>query len=54
MSQFTYFNYYCMTNYKKRLNKIIKSYFNKKKRTTLRDLTSIIYRQKKCKKISIR
>jgi hypothetical protein len=31
MSQFTYFNYYCMTNYEKRLNKTIKSYFNEKK-----------------------
>jgi hypothetical protein len=55
MSLFTYFNYYCMTNYEKRINKIIKYYFNKKKkRTTLLNLTSIIYRQKKRKKISIR
>jgi hypothetical protein len=50
MSQFTYFNYYCMTNYEKRLNKIRKSYTNKKKRTTLVDLTCIIYRQKKTQK----
>jgi hypothetical protein len=41
MSQFTYFNYYCMTNYEKWLNKIIKSYFNKKKEPLL-DLTYII------------
>jgi hypothetical protein len=43
-----------MTNYEKRLNKIIKSYFNKKRRTILLDLTYIIHRQKKRKKISVK
>jgi hypothetical protein len=53
MLQFTFFNYYCMINYEKRLNKIINSYLKKKKNPLL-GLTSIIYRQKKRKKISIR